>query len=108
MLKEIIKLDIDKLGDYELDLGELDTCFDAVLARQDYHINFAGYDQNIVFDTVSEEGLISSLDDLAISIRETVAEHELTGPQSLIFTFVGDEMDYPSQPLDHEFCLEIV
>lgn len=109
MLKEIIKLSIDRLADYELDLGELDPCFDLVLAREDYHINFAGYDQNIIFDTVTEQGLINSLDDLALSIRETVIEHELTGPQSLIFTFIGDQLEYPAKIVEQqEFCLEIV
>ncbi|MDA1020943.1 MAG: hypothetical protein O2962_05270 [Cyanobacteria bacterium] len=108
MLKEVIKLDINTLTDYELDLGELDSSFDEVLAKADYHINFAGYDQNIIFDMVSEQGLISSLDDLAISIKETVTEYDLTGTQSLIFTFIGDEINYSSKPLDQEFDLEII
>lgn len=109
MLQEVIKLDIERLSDYELDLGELDEHFDVVLAKADYHINFAGYDQNIIFDTATEEGLISTLDDLALSIKETVTEYELTGPQSLIFTFIGDEINYPSKPIEQqEFCLEII
>ena len=108
MLKEAIKLDINTVTDYELDLGVLDPHFDEVLAKADYHINFAGYDQNIVFDSVSEEGLISSLDDLAISIKETVTEYDLTGTQSLIFTFIGDEINYSSKPPDQEFDLDIV
>ena len=108
MLQEAIKLDINTITDYELDLGELDPNFDEVLAKADYHINFAGYDQNIIFDMVSEEGLISSLDDLAISIKETVTEYDLTGTQSLILTFIGDEVNYASKPQDQEFAFEIV
>ena len=47
MLKEIVKVNFS--SDSELDLGNLDPSFDAVLARGDYHVNFAGYDQGLAF-----------------------------------------------------------
>ncbi len=106
MLKEIIKVKFNSTVDSELDLGKLDPSFDAVLARGDYHINFAGYDQGLVFENLKAKE-IKSTQDLALAMQSSIKEHEIEGIQSLIFTFIGDAMDYIAEPVNYEFCVEI-
>lgn len=106
MLKEIIKVKFNSSVESELDLGNLDPSFDAILARGDYHINFAGHDQGIVFENI-QAGEIKTTQDLAQAMKRSIEEHEIEGIQSLIFTFIGDEMDYASEPVNYEFCVEI-
>ncbi len=106
MLKEIIKVKFNSSVESELDLGKLDPSFDAVLARADYHINFAGHDQALVFENFKARD-IKSIPDLALAMKHSIEEHEIEGIQSLIFTFIGDAMDYASEPVNYEFCVEI-
>ncbi len=104
MLKEIVKVNFS--SDSKLDLGKLDPSFEAVLARGDYHINFAGHDQRLVFENFKAKE-IKSTEDLALAMKRSIEEQEIEGIQSLIFTFIGDAMDYVSEPVNYEFCVEI-
>ncbi len=106
MLKEIIKVKFNPSIDSELDLGKLDSSFEPVLARGDYHINFAGHDQRLVFENLKAKE-IKSTKDLSLAMKTSIEDHEIQGIQSLIFTFIGDAMDYISEPVNYEFCVEI-
>lgn len=107
MIKEITKLDFKSLTDGELDLFGLESNFDAALAQGDYHINFAGFDLNLVFEGL-RGGLIIDLEDIAIAIKEVVLRNSIIGPQSLILTFIGDDYAYRGKLLSYEFALEIL
>lgn len=106
MLKEIIKVKFIPSIDSALDLGILDPCFDDVLLKGDYHINFAGHDQSIVFESLKSKQ-IKDLKDLSLAMRNTIQDYEIEGIQSLIFTFIGNVTDYVRSPIDYEFCVEL-
>ncbi len=106
MLKDIVKLSFSSSASSELDLGDLDPSFDLVLARGDYHINFAGHDQNLVFENLKAKD-VKCIDDLIEAMKASINEYEISGMQSLIFTFIGDAMDYVTEPIDYEFCIEL-
>lgn len=106
MLREIIKVKFDLCSNTSLDLGVLDPLFYEVLMRGAYHINFAGHDQSLVFENLKAEEM-KNLKDLSMAMKQTIQDHSIEGIQSLIFTFIGDAMNYVHEPIDYEFCVEI-
>ena len=106
MLREIVKVNFNPASSADLNLGQMDSSFTEVMMRGGYHINFAGHDQSLVYENLKSDE-IKTIGDLSEAMKQTVSENSIEGIQSLIFTFIGDAMNYAHEPIDYEFCVEI-